>query len=149
MIMKTEKQTVELIFTIKKIVKLTETHKSKNLAELYFRMSNDISEKGVAEIVFAFGESEGKSPFNSDINKVYDFLGDYMKENKKTFSDIYEEIAEAINEEGFFPKKMTKEELKRALNNPLSSIDFEATMKSAVDKVVTEMATNEFKGHQS
>lgn len=149
MIMKTDKQTVELRFSTKKIVNLTDKFKGKNLSDLYFKLSNELSEKGLAEIILAFGEIEGKNAFNYDINKAYDFIDDYIKENKKTCEDIYKEIAEAINEEGFFPKKMTKEELKSNLNNPMSSIDLEATMKSAIDKVMTEMAVNEFKGHQS
>lgn len=149
MIMRTEKQTVELRITIKKIINLTEKCKGKNLSDLYFKLSNELSEKGLAEIIFAFGEIEGKNAFNYDINKVYDFMDVYMRENKKTCEDIYKEIAEVINEEGFFPKKMTKEELESKLNNPMSSIDIEETMKNAVDKVMTEIAINEFKGHQS
>jgi len=148
MIMKTEKISLELVFTTRKIIKLTEEFKNKNLSELYFKALANCDMKTLAQIILSFGEVEGKSPFNNDLNKVYDFIDDYKKENKKTYEEIYEEIAEVINNEGFFIKKMTKEELTAMKNNPLSSMDLEATMKNIVDKVATEIVTEEFKGYQ-
>jgi hypothetical protein len=147
--MKTGKLEVELRPTTRKIINLTEKNKEKNLSELYFKSANDKSEKALAEIIFAFGEVDGKSPFNGDINRVYDFIDDYKFENKKTYNDIYKEIAEMVNEQGFFSMKMTKEELAQALNNPLASLNMEETMKMAIEKVTTEIAAEEFKGYKA
>lgn len=148
MVMKTEKLTIDLVFTTKKIVRLTEELKGKNLSDLYFKALNNSDIKSLATIILAFGELEGKSPFNSDINKVYDFIDEYKKENKKTYEDIYKEIAEVVNEEGFFTKKMTKEELTEKINNPLASLDLEETIKNAANKVATNTMTEAFKGYQ-
>lgn len=148
MVMKTEKLTIDLVFTTKKIVRLTEELKGKNLSDLYFKALNNSDIKSLATIILAFGELEGKNPFNSDINKVYDFIDEYKKENKKTYEDIYKEIAEVINEEGFFIKKMTKEELMEKINNPLASLDLEETIKNAANKVATDTMTDAFKGYQ-
>lgn len=148
MIMNTEKLQIELRITTRKIVDLTNKFKGKNLADIYFKASNNYDEKALAEFILAFGEKENKSPFNNDINRVYDFIDEYKKENNKSYEDIYNEIAEVINEEGFFSKKMTKEELSSAMNNPMASINMEDTMRNVVDKIATEVATEEFKGYK-
>ena len=146
--MNTLKLEIEIRLTTRKIVNLTDKYKGKNLGELYFKASNNCNEKFISEFIFAFAEKDGKTPFNGDINQVYDFLDNYMKENKKSYKDIYNDIAEIINEEGFFSKKMTKEELTEALNNPMASINMEETMKNVVDKIATEVASEEFKGYK-
>lgn len=148
MIMNTQNLNVELRLTTRKIISLTDKFKGKNLGDIYFKISNDCNERALAEIIMAFGEVEGKNPFSGDINKVYDFIDAYKKENNKSYEQIYSEIAEVINDEGFFSKKMTKEELKSAMNNPLASINMEETMKQVVNKVATDVATEEFKGYK-
>ena len=148
MIMNTLKLQIELRLTTRKIINLTDKYKNKNLGELYFKASNDVSEKALAEVINAFAEIDGKNPFSGDINKVYDFIDEYKKENNKTYEDIYKEIAEVINNEGFFSKKMTVEELEVAMSNPMSSINMEETMKTVVEKVAMEVAQEEFKGYK-
>lgn len=148
MVMKTEKLTVELVFSTKKIVRLTEELKGKNLSELYFKALNSCDVKALAIIISAFAENDGKPIFNGDINKAYDFVDAYKKENNKTYQQIYEEIAEVINEEGFFTKKMTAEEMTTMKSSVLSSIDIEETVKTAVNRIATEAVEKEFKGYQ-
>lgn len=149
MVMKTEKLTIELRLTTRKIINLTEKFKESNLNELFFKSANKKNVKALAEIILAFGEVEGKSPFNNDMNKVYDFIDDYKKDNEKSYEDIYMEFSEVINNEGFFSKKMTKAELKAEMENPMSSINMEETMKTVMDKVATKMATDEFNGYKA
>lgn len=148
MIIKANNIELELRPTTRKIINLTEKNKDKNLSELYFKALHDCDVKVLAEIIMAFGEVEGKSPFNSDINKVYDFIDAYKKESKATYEDIYKELAEMVNSEGFFPKKMTKEELNDKISNPLASLNMEETIKTAADRVASEMMTEAFRGHQ-
>ena len=38
-------------------------------------------------------------------------IAHYKRENKKTYDDMFKELAEEINKEGFFKTKMTKEVL--------------------------------------
>ena len=60
-----------------------------------------------------------------------------MEENKKTYKDIFEEIAEDINEEGFFNSKMTKKELKDKMSSPLSSMNMNDVIKRVnVNKLI-------------
>ena len=74
----------------------------------FFKSANKKNVKALAEIILAFGEVEGKSPFNNDMNKVYDFIDDYKKDNEKSYEDIYMEFSEVINNEGFFLKEDDK-----------------------------------------
>ena len=149
MIMKTKDLTIELRPTTRKIINLTDKFKEHNLSELFFKCANKTDIKAMAEIVFAFGECDGKSPFNNDMNRVYDFIDNYKNENSKSYEDIYNEFSEVLNSEGFFSKKMTKKELDEAMDNPMSSIDMEQAMKTVMDKVATEMATKEFNGYKA
>ncbi len=63
----------------------------------------------------------GESTFNSS-DEVYDFIDDCRPEGI-TISELYAKIAEALNEEGFFKKKMNKKELKEMTSNPLSTMN--------------------------
>jgi hypothetical protein len=148
MIMKTEKLEIEIRPTTRKIVNLTSKLKGKNLSEIYFKAFNDSDLGVLTEIIFTFGEKEGKNPFNNDINKVYDFIDEYKVENKLTYEDIYTEIGEMINDEGFFVKKMTKEAFKQKLQDPMSSINMEEIIRNATERVATEQVIAEFKGQQ-
>ena len=128
---------------------MTKELKGKNLSELYFKYFNECNEEALAKIIFTFAEKDGKNAFEN-METVYDFIDDYKKENEKTYEDIYKEIAEVINDEGFFSKKMTKEELEEIMHNPLASINLEETMKTVVEKVATEIVQDEsFKGHKA
>ena len=146
--MKTEKLEIEIRPTTRKIVNLTSKLKGKNLSEIYFKAFNDSDLGVLTEIIFTFGEKEGKNPFNNDINKVYDFIDEYKVENKLTYEDIYTEIGEMINDEGFFVKKMTKEAFKQKLQDPMSSINMEEIIRNATERVATEQVIAEFKGQQ-
>ena len=59
---------------------------------------------------------------------------------------MFEELAEAINEEGFFIKKRSKEKLKEAISNPLSNIDMEEVVKNSAEKAIMKAAEQEFQG---
>jgi hypothetical protein len=144
--MKTSDQEIEIRLTTKKIINLTKGLENKNLAQKYFKALQEGDIEFLAELIFIFGEFEEKSPFNGDRNKVYDFIDKYKKENNKTYLDIYKEIAEAVNEEGFFVKKMTQEELKEAFDTPVMNID--AMMEEATKNVAAQVIAEEFRGHQ-
>jgi len=70
-----------------------------------------------------------------------------LSENKKTYEDLFREIAEDINKEGFFKKKMSKEELEETLSNPLSSQNLNDIVKTSTEKAVQEIVKEEaFRG---
>ena len=136
---------VELIFTTRKIVNLTKDIKEKNLEDLYFKIMNENNIEALVNLIYAFAEDTdtGLNSFNN-IDEVYDFIDDYMKENKKTYDDIFNEIAEAINEEGFFKTKMTKEEMQEKMNNPLLSLNMEEVIKTSAEKAMATAVSAEF-----
>lgn len=140
----TKNKTIELVFTTRKIVEVSNILKGKNFEDLYFKAMNENDLDALAKIIQIFAEDKdtGLKVFNS-IVEVYDFMDEYKKENEKTYQDIFEELAEAINEEGFFNKKMTKEDLISMISNPLSTVNLDKIVKKASEKVVEEMITKE------
>ena len=80
---------------------------------------------------------------------MYDFIDDYMEENKKTYKDIFEEIATDINKEGFFNSKMTKEQLKDKMSSPLSSMNMNEVIKNSAEKAIAKVAEQEFQGYKA
>lgn len=140
-----ENKKIELTYKTRKIVQLTKELKGKNFEELYF---NAISEKNIgalAEIILAFAENRdtGLNEFKN-VEDVYDFIDDYMLENKKTYQDIFREIAEDINNQGFFNSRMTEEELTNKINSHIS-IDMNQIIKDSAEKAITQIAQNEMK----
>ena len=106
---------------------------------------NEKNIEALVDLIYAFAEDRdtGLNSFNN-IDEVYDFIDDYMKENQKTYDDIFNEIAEAINEEGFFKTKMTKEEMQEKMNNPLLSLNMDEVIKTSAEKAMATAVSAEF-----
>lgn len=144
--LETKKQTIELVFRTKKIVDITRKAGCKNFEEVYFKAMKDYDIVALSQIIYSIAENqEKKNPFRNS-EEVYDFIDDYLKENNKSYEEMFEELAEAINEEGFFIKKRSKEKLKEAISNPLSNIDMEEVVKNSVEKAIMKAAEQEFQG---
>ena len=107
-----ENKTIELVFTTRKIVNISKLLGEKNFEDLYFKAMNENDLDALSKIIFTFAEDieNGAKSFKSS-EEVYDFLDCYKKENNKSYEDIFKEIAEVINEEGFFNTKMSKKDL--------------------------------------
>ena len=142
--LKTNNKTIELVFTTRKIVSISNILQGKNFEDLYFKalIENDLD--ALSKIIYTFAEDQesGAKAFKSS-EEVYDFLDDYKKEANKSYQDIFEEIAGVINEEGFFKKKMDKKELKDKISNPLSTMNMSETLKQSVEKAITKVASEE------
>lgn len=138
----------KLIPRTRNVVELTERLKAKNLNDLIFTGLADGNPKMLAELIKAFAEYEdGKTTFTS-INVVYDFIDDWKRENEKTIDDLYAEVAKVVNEMGFFKKKMTEEELEKALAQPAISINLQEIVANSVQTAMNEIAQEEFKGYK-
>lgn len=148
MILKTNKKTIELRPTTRKIVRLTEEQKKKNLNEYFFEVLSEKDIKGLAKIIFAFGEPVDDSKGLVDINDTYDFIDDLRVENKKSYEELLKDIGEFINEMGFFTTKMTKKQLEDKMNDPLANIDMAKIINSSTEKAVSEVVANEFRGYK-
>ena len=84
---------------------------------------------------------DGKSAFTSS-DEVYDFIDDCRIEGI-TANDIYNKIAEALNEEGFFKKKMSKKDLKEMTSNPLLTMNMDKVLEKSVENAVNKIVEQE------
>lgn len=148
MILETKNKKINLIFTTRKVVNISNILKGKNFEDLYFKAMNENDLDALSKIIFVFAEDEaGLKSFKSS-EEVYDFIDDYKQENNKTYQDIFNEMAGIINEEGFFKSKMNKKQLQEKTSNPLSGINMNEVIKSSAEKAISKVAEEEvFKGY--
>ena len=78
--------------------------------------------------------------------EVYEFLDDYRKEKGKSYEDIFKELTEVINEEGFFIKKRNKKELAEMISNPLSGTNMNELIQKSAEKAISRIAEEQFQG---
>ena len=136
----------KLIPRTRKVIALTESLKAKNLNDLMFESLNDVNVKVLAEVIKAFAEYDDEKPVFTKIDNVYDFIDKWKMENEKDYSDLFKEVIKVVNDMGFFKKKMTEKELQEMMDNPLTSINIEEIANNSVQKIMDEMAREEFKG---
>ena len=96
--------------TMKKIVAMNKKLKVKNLRDAFFKATNNVDFEFLADILMTLADEETKKEFNGDFNKIYDFMENYVSQNKTDYEELYKLVAEEINDKSFFGKKMTKEE---------------------------------------
>lgn len=134
--------------TMKKIVAINKKHKVKNLRDAFFRALNNVDFEFLTEILMSLADDETKKELNGDVNRVYDLVESWVNENGKDYQDVYSLIAEEINDKSFFGKKMTEEELKGQMNNPLADFDINQVISNTAEKVMGEVVAEEFKGYK-
>lgn len=146
MILETKSKKINLVYRTRSIVKVTNLLQGKNFEEVYFDALSQNNIDALSKIISVFAEDpdSGVSAFkNSEL--VYDFIDDYMTENEKSYQDIFKEIAEDINKEGFFMKRRTTEELQEKISSPLS-FNMDEIIKNSTEKAVQAIATEQFQG---
>ena len=149
MILETKNKTVNLVLKTRKIVSIANSLNNKNFEDAYFKAVQNNDLNALSKIIFTLAEdNDGKHCFKSS-DEVYDFLDDYRVEKEKTYDDIFKELTEVINEEGFFKKKMTTEELQEKISNLMSSINIESIIKNATEKATTNIIQTEFQGYKA
>lgn len=142
--LKTKNKTIVLVFTTRKIVNISNILKGKNFEDLYFSAMNEGDLNALSKIIFTFAEDKnGVKAFNSS-EDVYEFIDDYKAENNKSYEEIFEDLAEVINKEGFFNKKMTQKDLKAKMSNPLSSVNMNDVIKNSAEKAIAKVAEEQF-----
>lgn len=146
--LETQNKNVNLVFTTRKIVNVSNILKGKNFEDLYFKAMNENDLDALSKIIFAFAEDEAGLKSFKTSDEVYDFIDDYKQENNKTYQDIFSEMAGIINDEGFFKTKMNKKQLQEKISNPLSGINMDDVIKSSAEKAISKVAEEEvFKGY--
>lgn len=129
--------------TTKKIIELSRKYKEHNLSDIYFKTMANMNIDTLCNIIFEL--CDDKKAFDNKLEKVYDFVDSYIKEGK-TYEDLFLEVGEAINDLGFFLKKMTKEELKKSMGNTFASINMEQTIANSTENILREIVQSEFSG---
>ena len=149
MILETKKQKINLVLRTRKIADIAKKLDGKNFEDVYFKAMNEFDLEALSKIIYILAENEDKTNSFKSNTDVYDFIDDYMEENKKTYKDIFTDIAEDINKEGFFNSKMTKEQLKDKMSSPLSSMNMDEVIKNSAEKAIAKVAEQEFQGYRA
>ena len=149
MILETKNKKINLVLRTRKIADIAKKLEGKNFEDVYFKAMNEFDLEALSKIIFILAENEDKTNSFKNSTEVYDFLDNYMEENKKTYKDIFEEIAEDINEEGFFNSKMTKKEIKDKMSNPLSSMNMNEVIKNSAEKAISKVAEEQIQGYRA
>lgn len=143
MIIETKNKTINLVLKTRKIVDIANLLKNKNFEEAFTKAYTDCDIEALSKIIFKLAENEeGKSIFMSS-DEVYDFIDDCRIEGI-TINELYGKIAEALNEEGFFKKKMTKKELKEMTSNPLSTMNMNDLVQKSAENAMSKIVENQF-----
>lgn len=138
MIIETKNRNINLVLKTRKIVEIANLLKNKNFEEVFKKAYSILDMEALSKIIFKLAENdEGKSAFASS-DEVYDFIDECRIEGISV-SDLYGKIAEALNEEGFFKKRMTKKELKEMMSNPLSETDMNELVQKSAEKVINKI----------
>lgn len=149
MILETKNKRINLVLRTRKIADIAKKLEGKNFEDVYFKAMNEFDLEALSKIIYILAENEDKTSSFKSNTDVYDFIDDYMEENKKTYKDIFTEIAEDINKEGFFNSEMTKEQLKDKMSSPLSSMNMNEVIKSSAEKAIAKVAEQEFQGYRA
>ena len=143
MIIETKNKTINLVLKTRKIVDIANLLNNKNFEEAFIKSYSECDREALSKMIFKLAEDEeGKNIFESS-SKVYDFMDDCRLEGITAY-DLYARIAEALNEEGFFKKKMSKKELKEMTLNPLSTMNMNELVQKSAESAMSKIAEKQF-----
>ena len=138
MIIETKNKTINLVLKTRKIVDIANLLKNKNFEEVFKKAYSILDMEALSKIIFKLAENEDDKSVFKTSDEVYDFIDECRVEGLSV-SDLYGKIAEALNEEGFFKKRMTKKELKEMMSNPLSETDMNELVQKSAEKVINKI----------
>lgn len=148
MFIETKNKTINLVLKTRKIVEIANLLKNKNFEEAFVKAYSILDGEALTKIIFKLAENEnGESAFLSN-EEVYDFI-DNCRAEGITINDLYAKIAEALNEEGFFKKKMSKKELKEMTSNPLSTMNMNELVQKSAESAMSKIAEQQFQGYMA
>lgn len=142
MIIETKNKTINLVLKTRKIVDIANLLNNKNFEEAFTKAYTILDPEALSKIIFKLAENEnGESSFTKS-SDVYDFIDDCRAEGM-IISELYAKVAEALNDEGFFKKKMSKKELKEMTSNPLLTMNTDKLLEKAVENVANKVVEKE------
>lgn len=146
MIIETKNKTINLVLKTRKIVEIANLLKNKNFEEAFTKAYAICDIEALEKIIFKFAENEeGKSVFTTS-DEIYDFIDECRAEGITVY-DLYSKIAEALNDEGFFKRKMSKKELREMISNPLSTMNMNELVQKSAESVMSKVAEQQFQGY--
>lgn len=141
--LKVKSKAIKLIVKTRKIIAIAREFKDNKFEDGFFTAIRECNIELLARIIAILSDKD------EDVEEVYDFLDEYIAETGKTYTEIYMDIAKEINEKGFFSVKMTEEQLQARVDDIMSSMNYEDIIKKSIEKMATEVVTEEFKGYQA
>ena len=143
MIIETKNKTINLVLKTRKIVEIANLLNNKNFEEAFTKAYSILDPEALSKIIYKLAETEnGESSFMKS-SDVYDFIDDCRVEGITVYN-LYEKITEALNEEGFFKKKMNKKELKEMISNPLSTMNMNELIQKSAENAMSKIAEQQF-----
>ena len=135
MIIETKNKTINLVLKTRKIVEIANLLNNKNFEEAFTKAYSILDPEALSKIIFKLAENENGESIFVKSSDVYDFIDDCRVEGI-TINELYTKIAEALNDEGFFKKKMSKKELKEMTSNPLLTMNTDKLLEKAVESQI-------------
>lgn len=139
MIIETKNKTINLVLRTRKIVDISNLLKNKNFEEAFTKAYAECDREALSKIIFKLAEDEEEKSVFETSTQVYDFIDECGKEGITAY-DLYARIAEALNEECFFKKKMNKKELKDMISNPLSTMNLNDLIQKSAENAMSKIA---------
>ena len=146
MIIETKNKKINLVLKTRKIVEIANLLKNKNFEDAFVKAYSIVDPETLGILIYKLAETEDGFAFK-DIDEVYDFMDECRIEGLN-YNELYKRIAEALNEEGFFKKKMSKKDLESLTSNPLSTINMNEIVQKSTENAMSKIAEQQFQGYK-
>lgn len=148
MIIEIKNKKVKLVLKTRKIVEIAKLLKNKNFEEAFVKAYSILDAETLCTLIYKLAETEDGFALFKNTDEVYDFIDECRVEGLNA-NELYKRIAEALNEEGFFKKKMSKKELENLTSNPLSTINMNELVQKSAENAMSKIAEQQFQGYKA
>ena len=126
-------KTYPLILTNRRMVAVLDALGADDISEVIFTGATKNDVRTLATLVAGFTDA-------GSAGDVLDLLDGYRRAGH-TPAELYADLAKALNDDYFFARRMTDEELAAELANPLHTVDLDALVRQAAEETLRTMAT--------
>lgn len=130
-------KTYRVELTNRRMVAVLDALGADDISDVIFTGATKNDIKTLATLIAGFTDV-------GNAGNALDLLDEYRRAGH-TPAELYGELAKALNDEYFFAKRMTDEELAAELANPLRMVDMEALVRQAAEDAIRAMATSHMK----
>lgn len=148
MIIEIKNKKVNLVLKTRKIVEIAKLLENKNFEEAFVKAYSILDAETLCTLIYKLAETEDGFALFKNTDEVYDFIDECRVEGLNA-NELYKRIAEALNEEGFFKKKMSKKELENLTSNPLSTINMNELVQKSAENAMSKIAEQQFQGYKA